>query len=78
MTKHLYKILPVALILILVLSLNGKMEDPKTVTQEIHELANDWKPDWRDPHEIKYYIAYDHFGGDLKFGRWIFRTGGSR
>ena len=65
MSKHLYKILPLALILpfLLVISLNGKMEEPKTVTQEIQELANDWKPDWRDPHEIKYYIAYDHFGG---------------
>ena len=62
MTKHLYKILPVALILpfLLALSLNGKMEEPKTVTQEIQELANDWKPDWRDNGQIKYYIVWDH------------------
>ena len=60
MTKHLYKILPVALILpfLLVISLNGKMEEPKTVTQEIQELANDWKPNWEDPHQLKFYI-YD-------------------
>ena len=60
MTKHLYKILPVALILpfLLMISLNGKMEVPKTVTQEIHELANDWKPNWEDPHQLKFYI-YD-------------------
>ena len=31
---------------------------PKTVTQEIAELANDWKPNWEDPHQLKYYI-YD-------------------
>ena len=62
MTKHLYKILPVALILpfLLALSLNGKMEEPKTVTQEIHELANEWKPDWSDYGQIKYYIVWDH------------------
>ena len=62
MTKHLYKILPVALILpfILVVSLNWKMEQPKTVTQEIQELANEWKPDWRDNGQIKYYIVWDH------------------
>ena len=60
MTKHLYKILPVALILpfILVISLTWKMEEPKTVTQEIQELANDWKPNWEDPHQLKFYI-YD-------------------
>ena len=60
MTKHIYKILPVALILpfILAVSLNGKMEEPKTVTQEIQELANDWKPNWEDPHQLKFYI-YD-------------------
>ena len=62
MTKHLYKILPVALILpfLLAISLNGKMEEPKTVTQEIQELANEWKPDWRDYGQIKYYIVWDH------------------
>ena len=62
MTKHLYKILPVALILpfLLAISLNGKMEEPKTVTQEIHELANEWKPDWSDYGQIKYYIVWDH------------------
>ena len=62
MTKHLYKILPVALILpfLLVISLNGKMEEPKTVTQEIQELANEWKPDWSDYGQIKYYIVWDH------------------
>ena len=60
MTKHLYKILPFALILpfLLMISLNGKMEEPKTVTQEIQELANDWKPNWEDPHQLKFYI-YD-------------------
>ena len=31
---------------------------PKTVTQEIAELANDWKPNWEDPHQLKFYI-YD-------------------
>ena len=31
---------------------------PKTVTQEIAELANNWRPDWEDPHQLKYYI-YD-------------------
>ena len=62
MTKHLYKILPVALILtfLLAISLNWKMEEPKTVTQEIQELANEWKPDWRDNGQIKYYIVWDH------------------
>ena len=62
MTKHIYKILPVALILpfLLAISLNGKMEEPKTVTQEIQELANEWKPDWRDNGQIKYYIVWDH------------------
>ena len=62
MTKHIYKILPVALILpfLLAISLNGKMEAPKTVTQEIQELANEWKPDWRDNGQIKYYIVWDH------------------
>ena len=62
MTKHLYKILPVALILpfLLMISLNWKMEEPKTVTQEIQELANEWKPDWRDNGQIKYYIVWDH------------------
>ena len=62
MYKHLYKILPFALILpfLLALSLNGKMEEPKTVTQEIRELANEWKPDWRDNGQIKYYIVWDH------------------
>lgn len=30
----------------------------KTVTQEIAELANNWKPNWEDPHQLKYYI-YD-------------------
>ena len=62
MSKHLYKILPVALILpfLLALSLNGKMEEPKTVTQEIQELANEWKPDWSDYGQIKYYIVWDH------------------
>ena len=62
MSKHLYKILPVALILpfLLVISLNWKMEEPKTVTQEIQELANEWKPDWRDNGQIKYYIVWDH------------------
>ena len=60
MTKHFYKILPFALILpfLLMVSLNGKMEESKTVTQEIHELANDWKPNWEDPHQLKFYI-YD-------------------
>ena len=60
MSKHLYKILPFALILtlLLVISLNWKMEEPKTVTQEIKELANDWKPNWEDPHQLKFYI-YD-------------------
>ena len=60
MSKHLYKILPVALILpfLLVISLTWKMEEPKTVTQEIAELANDWKPNWEDPHQLKFYI-YD-------------------
>ena len=33
---------------------------PKTVTQEISELANDWKPDWSDYGQIKYYIVWDH------------------
>ena len=62
MSKHLYKILPVALILtlLLVIALNGKMEEPKTVTQEIQELANEWKPDWSDYGQIKYYIVWDH------------------
>ena len=60
MTKHLYKILPVALILLLVISLNGKMEEPKTVTQEIQELANNFEPDWSDYGQIKYYIVWDH------------------
>lgn len=62
MSKHLYKILPVALILpfLLAISLMGKMEEPKTVTQEIHELANEWKPDWSDYGQIKYYIVWDH------------------
>ena len=41
----------------------SRPEPPKTVTQEIQELANEWQPNWRDPHEIKYYIAYDHFSG---------------
>ena len=60
MTKHLYKILPFALILpfLLMISLNWKTEEPKTVTQEIQELANDWKPNWEDPHQLKFYI-YD-------------------
>ena len=31
---------------------------PKTVTQEISELANDWEPDWGNPHQEKFYI-YD-------------------
>ena len=31
---------------------------PKTTTQEIAELANDWKPNWEDPHQLKFYI-YD-------------------
>ena len=60
--KHLYKILSVALILpfLLMIALNGKMEEPKTVTQEIAELANEWKPDWSDYGQIKYYIVWDH------------------
>ena len=36
----------------------SRPEPPKTVTQEIHELANDWKPNWEDPHQLKFYI-YD-------------------
>ena len=38
----------------------SRPEPPKTVTQEIHELANDWKPDWSDYGQIKYYIVWDH------------------
>ena len=31
---------------------------PKTVTQEIAELANNWRPDWGNPHQEKFYV-YD-------------------
>ena len=60
--QYAYRIAVTVIISLTIINLIEPTQ-PKTVTQEIQELANDWKPDWRDPHEIKYYIAYDHFGG---------------
>ena len=58
--KIAFYILPFAMIIPLVwlMPIKNLSEPPKTVTQEIAELSNDWKPNWSNPHQLKFYI-YD-------------------
>lgn len=60
--KIAFYILPFAMIIPMVwlMPIKNLSEPPKPVTQEIRELANEWKPDWRDNGQIKYYIVWDH------------------
>ena len=55
--QYAYRIVVTVIISLTIINLIEPTE-PKTVTQEIAELANDWKPNWEDPHQLKFYI-YD-------------------
>ena len=58
------KKIAIALMFVILTSCTATVPAPKNDTAEaIQELANGFEPDWSDPHEIKYYIAYDHFNG---------------
>ena len=55
---YTYRIAVTVIISLMIINFIKPPAPPKTVTQEIHELANDWKPNWGDPHQLKFYI-YD-------------------
>ena len=55
---YTYRIAVTVIISLMIINFIKPPAPPKTVTQEIAELANDWKPNWEDPHQLKFYI-YD-------------------
>lgn len=57
---YTYRIAVTVIISLMIINFIKPPAPPKTVTQEISELSNDWKPDWSDYSQIKYYIVWDH------------------
>ena len=57
--QYAYRIAVTVIISLTIINLIEPAQ-PKTVTQEIHELANNFEPDWNDYGQIKYYIVWDH------------------
>ena len=41
------------------------------VKRRILELQGDWKPDWKDENEKKYYIFYEHENRNFKPVYWV-------
>ena len=41
------------------------------VKRRILELQGDWKPDWKDENEKKYYIFYEHEDRNFKPVYWV-------
>ena len=41
------------------------------VKRRILELQGDWKPDWKDENEKKYYIFYEHENRNFKSVYWV-------
>ena len=41
------------------------------IKRRIVELQGDWKPDWKDENEKKYYIFYEHENRNFKPVYWV-------